>query len=115
MNPNAAEINAAAQLDDPHSVFAHYQGLIALRHESELVVHGHFRLLEAESEELFVYERELDGQRMLVVCNFSDHEVAWQVPQSYAGASRVEAACTYDEPGEPGVVRPYEALALLAR
>ena len=113
VNPNYAEINAAAQVDDPASVFAHYQGLIALRHESDLVVHGHFRLLEPWSEELFVYERWLGDNRMLVVCNFTDHDVTWQVPGEYAEAVRVEAACNYGEPGAPGVVRPYEAFALL--
>ena len=114
VNPNHVEINAAAQVEDPKSVFAHYQGLIALRHQSDLVVHGHFKLLEPESEELFVYERELDGQRMLVVCNFTDHEVAWQVPQEYAGAELVDAACNYEDAPVAGKVRPYEAFALLA-
>ena len=113
VNPNCAEINAAAQVDDPTSVFAHYQGLIALRHESDLVVHGHFRLLEPWSEELFVYERWLGDERMLVACNFCDHDVAWDVPAEYEGAARVEAACNYDEAGAPGVVRPYEAFALM--
>ena len=113
VNPNHAQINAAAQVDDPSSVFAHYQGLIALRHESDLVVHGHFRLLEPWSEELFVYERWLGDERMLVVCNFTDHDVAYAVPAEYADAARVEAASNYDEPGAPGVVRPYEAFALL--
>ena len=112
VNPNCAQINAAAQVDDPHSVFAHYQGLIALRHKSDLVVHGHFRLLEPLSEELFAYERELDGRRMLVVCNFSEREVAWQVPQEYAGAALVEEACNYADAPVAGLVRPYEAFAL---
>ena len=104
VNPNHVEINAAAQVEDPKSVFAHYQGLIALRHQSDLVVHGHFKLLESESKELFVYERELDGQRMLVVCNFTDHEVAWQVPQEYAGAELVDAACNYEDAPVAGKV-----------
>ncbi len=113
VNPNYPEINAAAQMDDPDSVFAHYQGLVALRKESDLVVHGHFRLLEPESEELFVYERWLGDERMLVVCSFCDHEVAWQLPEAYAQAQRVEAACNYDDL-VPGIIRPYEAFALLA-
>ena len=112
VNPNCATINAAAQVDDPSSVFAHYQGLIALRKRSDLVVHGHFRLLEPASEELFVYERWLGDERMLVVCNFTDHEVAYQVPEAYAGAARVAEASNYADAAE-GTVRPYEAFALL--
>jgi oligo-1,6-glucosidase len=113
VNPNYAQVNAAAQVDDPDSVFAHYRGLIALRHQSDLVVFGHFRLLEPASEELFVYERFLDDQRMIVVCNFCDHDVAYAVPEEYEGAVRVEAACNYDDAPTQGVVRPYEAFALL--
>ena len=112
VNPNCVQINAAAQVRDPHSVFAHYQGLIRLRHQSDLVVHGHFRLLEPASEELFVYERLLGNERMLVVCNFSDHEVQWRAPADYAEARRVDVACNYGEPGAAGVVRPYESFAL---
>ena len=114
VNPNCAQINAKAQVDDPRSVFAHYQGLIALRHQSDLVVHGHFHLLEPESEELFVYERWLDEERMLVVCNFCDHEVAYQVPQEYAEGKLVEEACNYGDAPVAGVMRPYEAFALMA-
>ena len=113
VNPNCAEINAEAQVDDPHSVFAHYQGLIRLRHESDLVVHGHFRLLEPENEELFVYERKLDGQKMLVVCNFTDRDMAYQVPAEYGQATLVQEACNYADAPHPGTVRPYEAFALL--
>lgn len=109
VNPNAATINAAAQVDDPTSVFAHYQRLIALRHQSDLVVHGTFELLCPESEELFVYERALGEQRMLVACNFCDHDVPFEVPAAYLGAERV--AQNYDDAAE-GVLRPYECYAL---
>ena len=113
VNPNTAQINAAAQVDDPTSVFAHYQRLIALRHQSDLVVHGTFRLLLPESEELFVYERALGDERMLVACNFSDHDVAFDVPAGYEGAERL--AENYAEPGPAGTLRPYECFALLVK
>ncbi|MDI9590746.1 MAG: alpha-glucosidase [Acidobacteriota bacterium] len=114
VNPNHVTINAKAQVGDPSSVFSHYRGLIALRKESDLVVHGTFRLLEPESEELFVYERVLSDERMLVVCSFCDHELPYRVPAGYAGAEPVRAACNYTDVAD-GIVRPYEAFALLAR
>jgi oligo-1,6-glucosidase len=110
VNPNYTTINAALQVDDPDSVFSHYRRLIALRHESDLVVHGTFRLLLPQSEELFVYERELADERMLVACNFCDHEVPFDVPQGFEDARRV--AANYDEPAE-GVLRPFEGYALM--
>ena len=43
VNPNHATINAAAQRDDPDSVYSFYRRLIALRHRDPLVVTGTFR------------------------------------------------------------------------
>src|SRR4029079_18641978 len=40
MNPNLAEITAAAARADPDSVFHHYRRLIALRHEEPAVALG---------------------------------------------------------------------------
>ena len=110
VNPNHAWINAAAQTDDADSVFSHYRRLIELRHESELVRQGSFELLLPESEELFVYERRLGDERMLVVCNFTEREVAFETPSRYVGGRRL--AANYSEPAE-GALRPFECLALL--
>ena len=86
---------------------------MSLRKQSKLVRQGTFELLLPESEELFVYERELDGQKMLVVCNFTDHDVAYQMPATYGRAALVQEACNYADAPHPGTVRPYEAFALL--
>ncbi len=71
VNPNFKEINAAAQVDDPDSVFAHFQRLIRLRHEEPAVVHGDFTMLLPEHEELYVFTRSFEGTELLVVGNLS--------------------------------------------
>ena len=113
VNPNYTSINAQAQIADPGSVFSFYKGLIAYRHQSDLLVEGTFRLLEPQSKELFVYERARGDERLLVVCNFCDHDVAWEVPAEYRDAKRLRVACNYAD-ATPGVVRPYESFALIA-
>ena len=60
VNPNHTEINAAAQVDDPDSVFTHHQRLIALRHEDPVVVHGDFTMLLPDHEQLYAFTRTLD-------------------------------------------------------
>jgi oligo-1,6-glucosidase len=65
-------INAAAQVDDPDSVFAHFQRLITLRHDEPVVAHGTFRMLLPEDERVYAFVREHDGDRLLVVANLSD-------------------------------------------
>jgi oligo-1,6-glucosidase len=73
-HPDVATINVAAQVDDPDSVFTHFQRLIALRHEEPVVAHGTFRMLLPDDERVYAFVRELDGTRLLVVANLSDDD-----------------------------------------
>jgi oligo-1,6-glucosidase len=72
LHPDAATVNAAAQVDDPDSVFSHYRRLIALRHDEPTVAHGSFRMLLPDDEQVYAFVRELDHTRLLVVANLSD-------------------------------------------
>lgn len=74
VNENFKEINVQEQLQREDSVYSFYKKLIQLRHESLLIKYGTYHLLLAEDTELFVYERILGKQRMLVACNFTEKE-----------------------------------------
>ncbi len=71
VNPNHATVNVAADRANPDGVFQRYRSLVRLRRDMPLVRHGRFRLLAAEHPAVFAYERVLDGQRMLVIANFT--------------------------------------------
>ncbi len=75
VNPNHVEINAAAQVDDPDSVFSHYRRLIALRHEEPCVAHGDFTMLVPEHEQLYAFTRTLGDVQLLVLANLSSDSV----------------------------------------
>ena len=81
VNENHLEINAEAALSDPNSIFYHYQKLIALRKAMPVLQKGSFTLLLPEDLQIFAYERTLDGQRLLVVCNLSGENAAFDAPQ----------------------------------
>lgn len=110
VNPNYREINARAALEDPDSVFYFYQKLIALRKSCPVIVHGGYRLLLPDSEELFVYERRLGDERLLTACNFTDRDVEFVMPKEFEGGKCLIA--NYKEPGEAGRLRPYEAVVM---
>ena len=76
VNSNKDEINAAAAVADPDSVFHHYRRLIELRHASPVVVHGRFELLLPDHEQLWAFTRTLGDQVVLVVANCSSEPVA---------------------------------------
>lgn len=71
VNPNHVDINAAAAVADPDSVFHHYRRLIELRHRLPVVVHGDFRLLLPDDDQVFGYVRALGDARLLVLANLS--------------------------------------------
>ena len=109
VNPNCVEINAQDALEDPFSVFYYYKRLIELRKTVPVFRYGAFELVDADSEQVFAYTRQMDGQAMLVVCNFTGEDVEWEIPAEFADA---EILLTNYEP-TPGILKPYEAMMLL--
>ncbi len=109
VNPNYVTVNAADQVKDPDSVFSYYKKLIRLRHENPVIVYGDYELLEPDSEEVFIYTRTLDGEHLMVICNFTDHEVTVSeaVMDQIPDQSEVLIANYADDEGK--VLRPYEA------
>ena len=75
VTPNHDQINAAAAIAHPDSVFHHYRKLIDLRHQLEVVRQGRFELLLPEDEHLFCYTRTLAAEVLLVVANWSSAPV----------------------------------------
>ena len=73
VNPNYKEINAKEELGRADSVFHYYQKLIQLRHQSELIVYGDFRLLEEEDPDLFIYERSLEKEALMCLQCFGKY------------------------------------------
>ena len=110
VNPNYKEINVKQALADENSVFYHYQKLIRLRKENEVIVYGKYDLLEAENPDLYVYTRTLGDEKLLVVCNFTDKEVSYEVPEEFKNG---ECLISNEEGSVPGsVVEPYGAYVL---
>jgi oligo-1,6-glucosidase len=69
--PNYKEINAARQEKDPYSVLNYFRNMVKLRKSSPVLVYGKYTLLDKSNPSVYAYTRELDGQRMLVLLNFS--------------------------------------------
>ena len=108
VNENYRDINVDAALADPDSVFYHYQKLIELRKTYSVFRDGAFRLLCPESEKVFAYTRDTDNAHLLVVCNFTDEYVDFEVPENFCGSRQLLNNYKTDHPG----LRPYEAAML---
>jgi len=75
VNPNHTWLNAAAQRDDPASIYQHYRRLIELRHTLPVVAHGDFTMLLADHPTVYAYERHHEDTTLLVVANLAGDAV----------------------------------------
>jgi oligo-1,6-glucosidase len=87
LNPNWQHINAHAARNDPDSVFHHYRRLIALRKTHPIMARGHTTLLLPDHPQLSVVLREWQGERWLVVCNWSGHGHMVKLPDAVSQRS----------------------------
>jgi len=71
VNPNFVDVNAAAELADPSSVFQHYRRLIELRRTHAVVALGDYHPLLADDPVVFAFHRRLAPDELLVMANFS--------------------------------------------
>ncbi len=77
VNPNSEMVNAAAEIDDPDSVFSHYRALIALRHNEPTVAYGDFTMLLPDHDTIYAFIRAYESTRLLVLANFSSEPVGF--------------------------------------
>ena len=75
VNKNYKFINAEDCLQDKDSIFYHYKKLINIRKHNDTIIYGDYKLLLPEDKNVFAYSRELNGDKIVVVCNFYNKEV----------------------------------------
>ena len=113
VNPNTAEINAAAQVGDPDSVFAHYQALIRLRKEHDVIALGEFAPLTPEHPAVLAYRRTYLGESLVCVNNFYPKEARWDCPVNLEGYRVLLSNYPDSTPAQSWTLRPYESVLLL--
>ena len=74
VNKNYKFINAEDCLQDKDSIFYHYKKLINIRKHNDTIIYGDYKLLLPEDKNIFAYSRELNGDKIVVVCNFYHNE-----------------------------------------
>lgn len=117
VNPNYPAINAVAALADPESIFHFYKKLIGLRKQYEVIIYGSYDLLLPESEKIYAYTRTLEGERILVICNFSEIDEPFHLPEELMGNRARLLISNYSQEHGEGIsqqaLRPYECRVYL--
>jgi oligo-1,6-glucosidase len=119
VNTNYKKVNAEDAIADPDSIYHYYRKLIKLRKEHEVIVYGSYDLLLEDHKEIFAYKRSLNGETLVVICNFSEKVVETEVLQELSDHSREMLICNYLETDVEvkGTMklRPYEARVYLVK
>ena len=105
VNENHSFVNAESALADDHSVFHYYRRLIALRKQYSVFRDGSFALQDAEDPNIFAYTRDTETAHLLVVCNFTENQLPYELPDRFHGSRLLLSNYDTDAPG----LRPYEA------
>ncbi|KAI4517003.1 glycoside hydrolase family 13 protein [Schizophyllum commune Loenen D] len=116
VNDDYPSWNAEKQILDPDSVRSFWKKLLELRKEKPVLIYGEFKLLLADSEDVFAYQRSLGSSTALVYLNFRDKDVQTSLP------SDVESHFEYglgnyadgNQSLDKFVLRPYEARIYLS-
>lgn len=113
VNSNYKEINVEDSLKDKNSIFYYYRDLINLRHENDVIVYGDVELICGEDENVFAYKRNLKNQEIIVILNFYNNKINFEIP-AYLDIKELEIMISNyeDKIIENNVItlRPYECI-----
>ena len=116
INPNYAQVNAAAEEKDPNSVLNYFRQATAVRRAHKALVYGQYALLDAANPHIYAYTRTLGAEKALVVLNFTAENREWKLPAGLAlsGAPWLNNYPDFT-PGAALALRPWQALVLPLR
>ena len=111
INGNYKDINVESQLDDPNSILNFYRDALQFRRDNPVVIYGDYVEHLPKSKELYVYERNLAGKKLLVVCSYSEKCVRFDAPEGITLDETKQVFGNYDSNfviSNGFTTRPYE-------
>jgi trehalose-6-phosphate hydrolase len=118
VSKNFKEINAAKALEDKTSIFYHYQKLVTLRKQYDVIAYGDYEPMLEKNMDIFAYIRSYENQKLLVINNFYSRETNFELTsnidlQGYNGRVLIS---NYEDSSEDFTkvkLRAYESIAYL--
>lgn len=113
VNPNYTEINVKRSISDENSIFHYYRKLISLRKQNPALIYGEYIPVDFDNEQVYSYLRVLGDERFLVILNFYEAPVLFEMPDGieYKTMDLILSNYAADLPPFTGKLelRPYEA------
>ena len=96
VNPNYTEVNVEKEDADPNSILNFYRKLLAFRKGDAAVLNGSYKEYYPKDKQIYAYSREYEGERLLVVCAFTEEGVRFRAPEGFDLSSGELVLSNYD-------------------
>jgi oligo-1,6-glucosidase len=78
VNDDYPRVNAALQMDDPHSVFSYWKRCLKFRREhKDVFVYGGFVALDPTNKDVVAFRRISEHESWITVTNFTGKHLEW--------------------------------------
>lgn len=115
INDNYKNINVEKDLLNKDSIYKFYQKLISLRKSNDILINGDCKLLDLTDSDIITFTRNNNGEKILVICSFSDKRIKFDIPKEYKATKLLIS--NYDSADFEGDVttylEPYEGRAYI--
>lgn len=109
-NPNYTEVNAASQVNDPHSLYNFWKKSLEVRKlHKDLFIYGGLDILDFDNEKIFTYTKSSGNSKAYVVLNFSSDPVKFEKLVD----GELELLITNEELYSEDTLSPYEGRVYL--
>lgn len=115
VNPNYKTINAESAITENNSIYHYFKKIIALRKEYEIIVYGDYKEYDKKNKYLYVYERNLNNEKLLVITSFTSKKVLFSLPKAikYQSSTLLLSNYQVNDDLNEFKTRPYEARVYL--
>ncbi len=108
LNKNKDSINVASQEHDPHSIMNYFRAMTALRKSHKVLTYGVYLPIETNSEKIFLFFRESEKEKLLIVLNFSAEVII--LPDHLIPENALPLVGNYSTSRPASQLRPWEAV-----
>ncbi|MFD2654810.1 glycoside hydrolase family 13 protein [Gracilibacillus thailandensis] len=113
LNSNYTTVNAEQAVHDEDSIYHYYRQLIQLRKTHPIIVYGDYQLILPDHDKIYAYLRNYENEKLLVVTNFSDQNVKFELPEDVSFEAEEKLIGNYDaseaDTFTSFTLKPYEA------
>ena len=111
VNPNYPDVNVQSQESDPDSLLNFYRAVLKYRNGNPIIRFGTYKEYNKLSSNLYVYSREYEGKKLLIICSFTEKKVNFRAPRGFDLSTAKLIFSNYDNSevqGNKFSTKPYE-------